>query len=231
MLKPFVQSAAMQMLFCSYPYEAQRRITRLLLGLLPEVQPSDFDDYGEHEDFDADQQDIARKVEKRQLWTVFEPDHITLRRPYLVFVFIEMMQYRWRGLQAIETAKELLMHLTPAELQLAFCIDRQLIEYVKNTEDWLRLESESEDPNLVTYINGLVNRIKKEAPSADFKVNQLARMTTKARTVRGSVMPHDVIDLHPAQKDAQSDLSLSEEEELDMKAENPRQEPDLEISD
>lgn len=82
-----------------------------------------------------------------------------------------MMQYRWRGLQAIETAKELLMHLTPAELQLAFCVDRQLIEYVKNTEDWLRLEAESEDPNLVTYINGLVNRIKKEAPSADFKVN------------------------------------------------------------
>lgn len=44
-------------------------------------------------------------------------------------------------------------------------------------------------------------------------------------------MPHDVIDLHPAQKDAQSDLSLSEEEEIDMKANNPRQEPDLEISD
>ena len=90
------------------------------------------------------------------------------------------------------------MHLTPQELQLAFFIDRQLIEYVKNTEDWLRLESENEDPNLVTYIKGLVNRIKKENPEADFKVNQLVRMTTKDRTIRGSVMPHNAVEGHPA---------------------------------
>ena len=104
------------------------------------------------------------------------------------------------------------MHLTPAELQLAFYVDRQLVEYVKNTEDWLKHESESEDPNLVTYMNGLVNRIKKENPELDYKVNQLVRMTTKARTVRGSVMPHDVVGGHPAQKDA-DELSLSDEDE------------------
>mmetsp|Transcript_32971 Transcript_32971/g.40801 ORF Transcript_32971/g.40801 Transcript_32971/m.40801 type:complete len:83 (+) Transcript_32971:3796-4044(+) len=82
-----------------------------------------------------------------------------------------MMQYRWRGLQAIEAAKELLMHLTPAELELAFHVDQQLVEYVKNTEDWLRLESESEDSNLVANISRLITRIKKENPEAEFKMN------------------------------------------------------------
>mmetsp|Transcript_12142 Transcript_12142/g.14379 ORF Transcript_12142/g.14379 Transcript_12142/m.14379 type:complete len:83 (-) Transcript_12142:306-554(-) len=82
-----------------------------------------------------------------------------------------MMQYRWRGLQAIEAAKELLMHLTPAELELAFYVDQQLVEYVKNTEDWLRLESESEDSNLVANISRLITRIKKENPEAEFKMN------------------------------------------------------------
>ena len=51
LLKPFVQSTEMQLLFCSYPYEAQRRITRLLLGLLPDVQLED--DY-DQEDLDAE---------------------------------------------------------------------------------------------------------------------------------------------------------------------------------
>jgi len=63
------------------------------------------------------------------------------------------------------------MHLTPAELELAFYVDQQLVEYVKNTEDWLRLESESEDSNLVANISRLITRIKKENPEAEFKMN------------------------------------------------------------
>ena len=36
-LKPFLQASSMQLLFDSYPYAAQRSITRLLLGLTSQV--------------------------------------------------------------------------------------------------------------------------------------------------------------------------------------------------
>ena len=37
-MKPFIQSGPMQLLFNSYNYDAKRRITRLLLGLSPDQQ-------------------------------------------------------------------------------------------------------------------------------------------------------------------------------------------------
>ena len=37
-MKPFIQSGHMQLLFNSYNYDAKRRITRLLLGLSPDQQ-------------------------------------------------------------------------------------------------------------------------------------------------------------------------------------------------
>ena len=55
LLKTFLQAYSMQLLFCSYPYQAQRRIVRLLLGLSPD---------GEHE-----------------FWVSFDQS-ITLKRPY-----------------------------------------------------------------------------------------------------------------------------------------------------
>lgn len=50
LLKPFLQAASMQFLFDSYPYESQRRITRLLLGLLPDIMPDQFYEDGVEEE-------------------------------------------------------------------------------------------------------------------------------------------------------------------------------------
>lgn len=40
----------MQFLFDSYPYESQRRITRLLLGLLPDIMTDQFYEDGVEEE-------------------------------------------------------------------------------------------------------------------------------------------------------------------------------------
>lgn len=82
------------------------------------------------------------------------------------------MENRWRGAQAIETARELLMYLQPLELHLAFYIDKQMVEYLKATEDWLRFEGSREDPNLVTSMTNLINRIKRDCPQVDLKYNK-----------------------------------------------------------
>jgi len=55
-------------------------------------------------------------------------------------------------------------------------------------------------------------------------------MTTKARTVRGSVAPHDVVEAHPAQKDILSELSVSDDEGEQGKA-VPAEEPSPVMSD
>lgn len=202
----------MQFLFDSYPYESQRRITRLLLGLLPDVMTEELDDGEEMEsELFEDEDDEFRRVETRQLWHVFELKTITVRRPFIVFVLIELMENRWRGAQAIETARELLLRLQPVELQLAFYVDRRLAEFVRSTEDWLRDEKDREDPNLVSSITNIVNRIKKENQSAEFKVNSLSRSLTKQRTQIGSVTPHGIVPEHPVQKAAHSDLDLSDD--------------------
>ena len=73
-----------------------------------------------------------------------------------------------------------------------------MAEYVKSAEDWLREESDREDPQLVTSITNLVNRIKKENPNAEFKVHKIASSLTKNRTLKGSVAPHGAVQDHPA---------------------------------
>jgi len=87
----------MQFLFCSYPYEMQRSITRLLLGLDPS---------GEFE-----------------FWNVFEQS-ITLKRPYQLFVLLEMLENSGRISQARDIAKDLLTHLTKEQLVLVSYVDR-----------------------------------------------------------------------------------------------------------
>jgi len=85
LLKTFVQSYQMQFLFSSYPYGIQRKITRLLLGLIPD---------GLHE-----------------CWPVFDQS-ITLKRPYQIFVLLEMLENFGRISQARDIAYALLTHLT-----------------------------------------------------------------------------------------------------------------------
>ena len=124
------------------------------------------------------------------------------------------MEHRWRGAQAIETARELLLRLQPVELQLAFYVDRRMAEFVKSTEDWLKHESEKEDPNLVSSITNLVNRIKKENPDAEFKVHQLTSAVTKKRTTMSAFGEQYIMQTHPVQEEALSDLDLSDDNVL-----------------
>ena len=48
-----------------------------------------------------------------------------------------------------------------------------MVEYVKNTEEWLRKDAQREDPNLISSMTNLVNRIKRENPDVEFKINKL----------------------------------------------------------
>lgn len=85
LLKTFLQSYSMQLIFCSYPYQSQRRIVRLLLGLTQD---------GEH-----------------QCWVAFDQT-ILLKRPFQLIVLMEMLQNSGRISQARDISKELLTHLT-----------------------------------------------------------------------------------------------------------------------
>lgn len=87
-LKPFLQASSMQLLFQSYPYESQRRITRLLLGLILDEEESKVSMEQDHSE---------RRPEKRQHQHVYELNTVTGRRPFIIFVLIEMMENRWRG--------------------------------------------------------------------------------------------------------------------------------------
>ena len=52
---------------------------------------------GDVED-DMDQlEDGSRRFETRQIYHVFEAGSISVRRPFIVFVLIEIMENRWRG--------------------------------------------------------------------------------------------------------------------------------------
>lgn len=112
------------------------------------------------------------------------------------------------------------MHLQPFELQLAFYVDRRMVEYVKNTEDWLKTQAQQEDPNLISSITNLVNRIKRENPELEFKINQ---MTIKASTEANGVIVKD-------NEEMGSDLDMSEDE-VAKQEEKAAEVSELELSD
>ena len=65
---------------------------------------------------------------------------MTCKKPFIIFVLIELIDNHLRGAQVIETARKLLMRLQPFELQFAFYIDKNMVEYVLNIEEWLKEE-------------------------------------------------------------------------------------------
>ena len=87
MLKNFLSTFSVQFIFSSYPYEAQRRITRLLLGLSAEG-------------------DKTMKTSD-----VFEPN-ITLQRPFQPYVLIETLENGVKITQLSKVCQELLENMS-----------------------------------------------------------------------------------------------------------------------
>jgi len=85
LLKAFLMSYKMQFIFCSLPYENQRTIVRMLLGLSPDGCQS--------------------------MHSVFESS-VTLDRPYILIALIEMLESSHLISKAEVVAKDLLTKLT-----------------------------------------------------------------------------------------------------------------------
>jgi len=117
------------------------------------------------------------------------------------------------------------MHLQPLECQLAFYVDKRMVEFVTNTEAWLKTENHKEDPNLISNMTNLVNRIKRENPEFEFKINQLA--------VRQSTIKRDsnLFSMPVHKEEIGSDLELSDEDEVKQEENAIDEVPDLDVSD
>ena len=87
MLKNFLSTYSVQFTFSSYPYESQRRIVRLLLGL--------------SEDGDSS---LATSE-------IFEPN-ITLQRPFQVFALIEALENGSKISQLKKVCQELVANMS-----------------------------------------------------------------------------------------------------------------------
>ena len=117
MLKAFVQAYSMQFIFSSFPIDAQRRITRLLLGLTAD---------GENE-----------------LFAMLDSS-IILKKPYQLVVLIEVMQNHGNISQIKEIARDLLTHLTKEQITLTFALDTNLAQTVLQLDQDLQSLNDQE---------------------------------------------------------------------------------------
>ena len=144
MLKTFLQSFQIQFVFSNLAYEKQKRIVRLLLGLSPDGTEC--------------------------VSYPFADGNLTMKKPFLVFTLLEFLMNAKKIQGAESIAKELLTTLQSQDLQLIAYIDRDLVESVVTTEEWLdRLQASDPDKDehpaseeLVNYTTQIVNRIKSE---------------------------------------------------------------------
>jgi len=111
MLKAFVQTYQMQFIFCSLPYESQKRITRLLLGLTAD---------GEDEIF------------------AMLDSNIILKRPYMLVVLALVLESRGKISQINDISRDLLTHLTSDQIVLASFIDPHFPELVIEVDQELQ---------------------------------------------------------------------------------------------
>ena len=81
MLRNFVQAFSIWCIFCNYPYDAQRRITRLLLGLTADG--------------------------KNELFALFD-SNVTLKSPYQLVVLSEVLENGENISQTKEIIKDML---------------------------------------------------------------------------------------------------------------------------
>lgn len=172
MLKTFLQSFQMQFIFQSFHYERQRRIIRLLLGLSP---------------------DGAESVS-----SVFGEANLIMKKPFLMYTLLEFLE-NGKIIQGAEgIAKELLTTLKSQDLVMIAYIDRELVESVVTTEDWLdRLTAENAETGevaasevLVNVTTQIVNRIKSE--NADMLESMTIQAATPSVASRRDYAPEDL---------------------------------------
>lgn len=200
MLKTFLQSFQMQFIFQSFQYERQRRIIRLLLGLSPGGEES--------------------------VSSVFGEANLIMKKPFLIFTLLEFLENGKRIQGAENIAKELLTTLKSQDLVMIAYIDRDLVESVVTTEDWLeRLLAEDQETGevaasemLVNITTQIVNRIKSE--NADMLESMAIQGATASVAGRGEQAPEDL-----AEGDQGSELEEMYEVDIKNKEEGGASKP------
>ena len=180
----------MQFIFQSFQYERQRRIIRLLLGLSPGGEES--------------------------LSSVYSEANLIMKRPFLLLTLLEFLE-NGKIIQGAENiAKELLTTLKSQDLVMIAYIDRDLVQSVVTTEEWLeRLTSANEETGevaaseeLVNITTQIVNRIKSE--NADMLESMTIQAATPSVASRKDYAPEDL-------KEEDQGSELEEMYEVDIK--------------
>ena len=148
--------------------------------------------------------------------SVYSEANLIMKRPFLLLTLLEFLE-NGKIIQGAENiAKELLTTLKSQDLIMIAYIDRDLVQSVVTTEEWLeRLTSANEETGevaaseeLVNITTQIVNRIKSE--NADMLESMTIQAATPSVASRKDYAPEDL-------KEEDQGSELEEMYEVDIK--------------
>ena len=173
MLKNFLQAHSIQCIFSSYPYDAQRRIARLLIGLTSDGQ--------------------------NELFALFDAP-VTLKSPYQLLVLSEVLENGDKISQVWEIVKDMLATLTEAQMLILPYHDKNIVHTIVNIESMYQriFGSDDNDSAIIKDLNTLVTKLKDLHATQEVQI--MTPLHAKKRTLRGTIAPHRELENHPQQK-------------------------------
>ena len=146
LLKTFLQSFQMQVIFTSFPLETQKRIMRLIMGLSPDG--------------------------KEYIKPIFEPN-ITLKKPYCTIALMILLESAEKVQSPLKVAQQLLTSMTTMQLSTVAFMDRGLISsFVVQDDGSSEARSfKSTDKKLEAMMEKLINRITTESQEQGIKLD------------------------------------------------------------